>query len=492
MHCLEMPANHNQSHRTDIDGLRALAILPVLLCHARLGCPGGYVGVDIFFVLSGYLITSLILKEQAEGVFSLIGFWERRIRRIFPAMALMLGGTFLLGWFLLLPEDFQLMAKSAIAQAAMLSNVFFYQQMSDGNGYFGPNADTIPLLHTWSLSVEEQFYLFFPVLMTLVLKRRILLRVVGVLGLLSFLMSVWYFVPQYYDSLSVARHPGAFFQLVFGYWHRVALSVAPTMGSFFLLPSRAWELLLGALLALMRGKLVIEKGARELLAWLGVGMIGFTIFCYNDKTPFPGITAIPPCLGAALIIFSNEEELCLTGRLLSFRPVVFVGLISYSLYLWHWPLLVFDKYPAFIKPGPWQRASVLAVSFVLATLSWKYVETPIRTRKIFPRRDFLFAFAGCTATVFLVLGFWVYSSGGVPARFSPEVNRYAAFRNHFVQVLSGQVVELGFTNSTPFNLIVWGDSHAMAVAPVINDLCHKYSLHGALDANDASSRDVCQ
>ena len=462
-----MPANHNQTHRTDIDGLRALAILPVLLYHARLGCPGGYVGVDIFFVISGYLITTLILKEQSEGMFSLTGFWERRVRRIFPAMALMLAGTFVLGWYMLLPEDFQLTARSVIAQAAMLSNVFFYRQTLEGNGYFGPAADTMPLLHTWSLSVEEQFYLFFPILMIVAARYRMLLPMVAVLGPLSFVTSLWYFVPQFFDPVLKA----------------------PT-GAFFLLPPRAWELLFGALLALMRGKLAPDKGARELLGWLGVAMVGYAVLSYDDETHFPGVAAIPPCLGAALIIFSSEGELCLVGRLLSFKPVVFIGLISYSLYLWHWPLLLFDEYAAFIKPGPWQRVAVLAVAFILATLSWRYVETPFRMRKVFPKRSFLFAFAGCTIAVFLALGFWVDSQGGMPARWNPAAYRYEGFRNHYAfrvavganEVRQGHVVELGFTNDTPFDLVVWGDSHAMAVAPVINDLCRKYSLHGALTA----------
>jgi hypothetical protein len=282
---------------------------------------------------------------------------------------------------------------------------------------------------------------------------------------------------------------------VFAYWHRIALLEIPGQGGFFLLPSRAWELLLGALLALMRGELAVDKGARELLGWFGLGMIGYAVFCYNDRTPFPGVTAIPPCFGAALIIFSNEDKLTLMGRLLSFKPVAFIGLVSYSLYLWHWPLLVFDKYPAGIEPGPWERAAVLAVSFVLATLSWKFVETPIRTRKFFPKSRFLFAFAGCAGAVFLSLGFWVYSSGGMPARLSPEVRRYAEFRNHFAfrvatstdQVRHGQMVQLGITNNTPFDLIVWGDSHAMAVAPIINDLCHKYFVHGALTAEHSTA-----
>ncbi|HTV40318.1 MAG TPA: acyltransferase family protein [Candidatus Sulfotelmatobacter sp.] len=463
-----MPADHNQSHRTDIDGLRALAILPVLLYHARLGCSGGYVGVDIFFVISGYLITSLILREQAEGVFSLTGFWERRVRRILPAAALVMAATFLVTWFMFLPEDFKLVAGSAGAQAVMLSNVFFNRQMLEGNGYFGPAADTMPLLHTWSLSVEEQFYLFFPVLMIVAPKGRMFLRIVVVLGALSFVMSVWYLVPKFIDPFRSTTH-----------------------GAFFLLSSRAWELLLGALLALTRGKQVPDKGARELVGWLGVGLVGYAVLRYDDKTIFPGAAAIPPCLGAALIIFSNEGELCSVGRLLSFKPVVFIGLISYSLYLWHWPLLLFDEYSAAVKPGPWRRAAVLAISFILATLSWRYVETPFRMRKVLPKRRFLFAFAGCTTAVFLALGFWMYSTGGMPGRLSPVVYRYAEFRNDYafrdpvgpLQVQHGQVVELGFTNSTPFDLLVWGDSHAMAVAPVINDLCRKYSLHGALTAD---------
>jgi peptidoglycan/LPS O-acetylase OafA/YrhL len=485
-----MSTNHNQGHRTDIDGLRALAILPVLIYHAKLGCPGGYVGVDIFFVISGYLITSLILKEQAEGVFNLPSFWERRIRRIFPAMALMLAGTFLIGWFMFLPDDFQLMAKSAIAQTLLVSNVFFYQQTLGDQGYFGPAADTKLLLHTWSLSVEEQFYLLFPALMILVTRRRMALCAIAVVGLLSLAMSFWYLTPQYFDPLTSFQRPGVFLRFVFGYWHRIALLGGPSPAGFFLLPPRAWELLLGSLLAFARGKLVPDTGAREVLGWLGVGMVGFAIFCYNEKTPFPGLGAILPCLGAALIIFSSEGKLSLVGRLLSLKLFVFIGLISYSLYLWHWPLLVFEKYPV-ITAGPWQRAAALAVSFALATLSWKFVEMPFRTRRLFPKRSFLFTFAGSVTALLLALSYWVYSRGGIPARLSAEANRYAGFRSHFVfrveissdQAWDGQVPQLGITNNRPFDLVVWGDSHAQAMAPVIDDLCRKYSVHGALTAD---------
>lgn len=351
----------SENYRPDIDGLRALAILPVLLFHAKLGCPGGFVGVDIFFVISGFLISSLILKELGDGTFSLISFWERRIRRIFPALALVVLATLAAGWYLFLPDDFESLGKSVIAQAMLLSNVFFYRQA----GYFDTASDTKPLLHTWSLAVEEQFYLLFPLLLIFLAQQRQLSLFKTVIG-----MTIGTFALCVVGSYSYA-------------W-----------ATFYLLPTRAWELFLGALLAMMRGRFAGVVGLpRETAGLLGFSLVCYAIFFYDGDTRFPGLAAIPPCLGTALIIFSSESQLSFVGRILAFKPVVFIGLISYSLYLWHWPILVFSKYTAYDEQSAGLRAALLVASTVLAILSWKYVEMPFRKRWLFHKRPQLFGFA---------------------------------------------------------------------------------------------------
>jgi len=462
-----MSQKNSKSYRPDIDGLRALAVLAVLLFHARLGCPGGFVGVDIFFVISGFLITSLIVKELGEGTFSLISFWERRIRRILPAVVLVALATLAAGWCFFLPKDFELMGKSLVAQAALLSNVFFYRQGLAGGGYFANASEAKPLLHTWSLAVEEQFYLLFPLLLILLARYKAITyaKAIAMLAIGSFLLCV-----------------------VGSYTH--------TEATFYLLPARAWELLLGALLSIMRGQFVAGRLLRETSGWLGLGLIGYSIFGYNGDTRFPGIAAVPPCAGAALIILSSEVESSFVGRMLALKPVVFIGLISYSLYLWHWPLLVFPKYLAPIEPGPGTRSALLAASSILAILSWKYVETPFRKRWILQRRLQIFVFAGVSTFTLLVIGFSVFRSHGFPSRIPAKAIHFAESRNHTAfrsevsleQALAGQFMELGSeeTNQT-ISILIWGDSHAMSLAPLIDDLCRQYSQRGIQATHSATA-----
>ena len=448
-------STNGSRYRPDIDGLRALAVLPVLLFHAKLGCPGGFVGVDIFFVISGFLISSLILKELGDGTFSLINFWERRIRRILPALTVVVLVTLGAGWFLYLPEDFEAVGKSAIAQALLLSNVFFWRQ----SGYFRPGSDTKPLLHTWSLAVEEQFYLLFPLFMMFLARRSRLSLSTTILCLAigSFALSVF----------RIYAHPDS---------------------TFYLLPTRAWELLIGAWLAATHGKLSTSRLTGEVIGWLGVGLVCFSFFFYDRDTRFPGLAAMPPCLGAALIILSSESKLSFVGRILAFSPAVFIGLISYSLYLWHWPLLVFSKYMAKEAQGVGLRIALLLVSIGLAILTWRYIETPIRKRWILGRRPQIFGFAGVSMATLLVLGFLVCLSHGVPSRFPVQALSYTynsrtnrAFLNNLSleQAKAGQFVELGSQKTNqPIAVLIWGDSHAMAVTPVLDDLCRRFSLRG--------------
>jgi peptidoglycan/LPS O-acetylase OafA/YrhL len=451
---------HRNPYRSDIDGLRAVAILPVLLFHAKLGCPGGFVGVDIFFVISGFLISSLLHRDFQEGTFSLTRFWERRVRRIFPALALMVLVTFCAGWLWFVPAELERLGRAVVAQMALLANVLFYRDGLGDNGYFGPTADAKPLLHTWSLAVEEQFYLIFPLLL-LWLHRRNVARIgttIFALGAASLLAS----------AIGVYRFPQA---------------------TFFLLPTRAWELLLGAWLAETRGRFTVGPGPREICGWAGIALIGWAVFAYDGTTPFPGLAALPPCLGAAMIIFSSESSPSQIGRLLSLRPLVWVGLISYSLYLWHWPTLVYSRYFGLEVPDATGRALLLVGAGVLAAASWKWVETPFRTKRVFQRRSWIFGLAAGSTAILLLLGAFAYRSHGVPGRLTGRDLSYAVTRSQMpfnqdvslTDAVAGKFIELGAqAPSQPIRILIWGDSHAMSTAPVIDELCRRFSQRGLL------------
>src|SRR5437588_3933319 len=237
-------AVRSHKYRPDIDGLRALAILPVILFHAGLGCTGGLVGVDVFFVISGFLITSLILNEIDGNCFSLVNFWERRIRRIFPALVPVVVAILVAGWFLYLPHDFELLGQSTVAQAVLTSNFFFWRH----SGYFDAASDTMPLLHTWSLAVEEQFYLLFPPLLVFLArcKRRSNALIILCLCIGSFELSV----------LGTGFNQSA---------------------TYYLLPTRAWELLMGALLSAVPGRQLAKPWWNEAISWSGLALILFSI-----------------------------------------------------------------------------------------------------------------------------------------------------------------------------------------------------------------------
>jgi len=443
-----------------VDGLRALAVLPVLLFHAGLGCTGGFVGVDVFFVISGYVISCLILRENAAGSFSMVQFWERRIRRIMPALTCMVVAVLAAAWLFSLPGDFQLVGKSVLAQAVMGANFYFWK---DGN-YFDAGAETKPLLHTWSLAVEEQFYLLFPLLLTFLVRRK----------------------PQSWQRWIWGIALGS---LVAG----IALTYSShnQRAAFYLLPARAWELLIGVLLAMHRGRFSMSRGAQEASGLAGLALIGWAVFAYDDSTRFPGVAALAPCLGAGLIIASSDARLSFVGRALALRPLVFIGLVSYPLYLWHWPLLVFAKYLSAFELTTATRIGLLLASFVLAVLSWKLVETPFRQRRWLSSRRQVFTFAGVVTGVFISFALTVAAFQGIPARFPASALAYAASRDShgFREVISpdnalaGHFTELGSAKSTqPIRVLVWGDSHAMAIAPAIDTLCREYSQRGVLAA----------
>ena len=447
-------------YRAEIDGLRAIAVGAVLLYHAKLGLPGGFVGVDVFFVISGYLITSLILRDlQNEGGFSLVDFWKRRIRRIFPALLLVLISTFVLGWFFLLPSHFKNLGESLMFQGAFLGNLYFWGSV----GYFGDSTYTIPLLHTWSLAVEEQFYILFP-LIALVLYRKsksILLATLAILTVGSLVLSQYQLQAGHADA------------------------------AFYLLPSRAWELLAGCLLAFIPERETAPSILRKIGAWLGVLILLGSFLFFNESMPFPGLTGLGPVAGTVFVIWgtggANKESLLV--RLLSLRPIVFVGLISYSLYLWHWPILIFATYweENHIVGWPY-RVGLLGLSVLLATLSWKFVEQPVRHLKYFKKgRNCFFLFLALPITS-LVLGGAAYFSNGVSGRFPERVveidfylsngldqtDSWFSARCDLDSAQRGEFPTIGPKDS-PIQCLVWGDSHAMAVMPALEQLS---DIHG--------------
>jgi peptidoglycan/LPS O-acetylase OafA/YrhL len=389
------------AYRPDIDGLRAIAVLAVVGFHVGiLWLPGGYVGVDIFFVISGYLIGSIIISEVRGGRFSLARFYVRRIRRIVPALVVMMLCVLAAAYVLLLPVELANHAASAISVALSVSNIYFLNH----TGYFDAPAATTPLLHTWSLSVEEQFYAVFPLVVLLLhrfLPRRLEAAVI-LLMLVSFAFS----------AVAVATDPER---------------------AFYLAPLRAWELLLGTFLAIRPWTWISRAWIRDVMAAIGLGLIAFAIRKFTFETPFPGVAALAPCVGAALVIAAGQSGPSLVGRLLSLRPVVFFGLISYSLYLWHWPILVFQRTDSILLSHASPRttqAVVIAVSIAVATLSWKFVEQPFRKHR--PTQRNARVYAGGFAALALVIAPAVVMvwSNGLADRFNPQANKYAAYLDY--------------------------------------------------------------
>lgn len=346
-------------YRSEIDGLRALAILSVLFYHAGFGfIPGGFVGVDIFFVISGFLITSIILKETREGTFSYAGFYERRIRRLLPPVIPVIAFCFLFSFFLLNPDQFSSFVSSCYAIVLFVGNWFFLSAVD----YFGGPGDLTPLLHAWSLAVEEQFYFIFPFFLVLLASRPKSIRYVFCASVL--LLSLGYSV--------------------------YLLSQGETEAAFYNSFARFWELMIGAMLAVWNPSKPNQVKA-DLCEVAGVSFIAYAFIFYNAQTIFPGLSALLPTVGAALLIYAAGNGRFIS-KLLKSKPMVLVGLVSYSLYLWHWPIIVFTK---LVKPGAGAILMVagLVVSLILAILSYKLVERPFRMKTVAKSTGASFAFA---------------------------------------------------------------------------------------------------
>jgi peptidoglycan/LPS O-acetylase OafA/YrhL len=435
----------NPFYRPDIDGLRAIAVTVVVLFHA--GCswlPGGFVGVDVFFVISGFLITSIIRREQEKGEFTLAGFYERRARRILPALFGILVFCLVAGPFFMRPWDLAEFGRSIKYVAGSVSNLFFKRVSGD---YFGGDAEMMPLLHTWSLGVEEQFYICIPLLFMLLGRGRSgtsRLRALYVVVTISSLA---------YSAWLVDRSRAQ---------------------CFYLLPARAWELALGGLLALWPVR-VQSALLRQGLGSAGLLMILAAVVFYSDTTSFPGPGALLPCVGAALVIAAGGAGV--TGRLLSTRLLVGVGLISYSVYLWHWPLFTFVRHLELHGRAlpSWTVPAAAVLSYAAGWASWRWLETPFRRKKSWSRRGItIFSLTGLAVLFACAM---VIQKTNIFFQLLPaEALRLAdyrksknplgdeAFSDHSV---ASEPYLYGDRKATP-HLAIWGDSHANALAGALH------------------------
>lgn len=435
-------------YRPDIDGLRAIAVLGVILFHAGLPISGGFVGVDVFFVISGYLITQIILRESSEQRFSLMNFWMRRIRRILPAAAVVTLTTIFVGYFIFDQSSFISLGKAAIAQSLMMANVLFWRR----SNYFSESSELEPLLHTWSLSVEEQFYMIFPLLLVFLLRKtRCTFIILAVAAFASLLLS----------SIGAYTHPSA---------------------TFYLLPTRAWELAAGALLAIFETRLAIRRVAKELMAVAGLGAIVLPMAIYSDSTSFPGLAALPPVAGTVILLAANRGSATFVGRALSLKPVVAIGLASYSLYLWHWPILVFLKH-TLVRQSALSTMAALAGTAVLSYISWRFVEVPFRSSKRLRTPRAAFTFGALASSAVIAAGMLVWFQQGIPSRINTEL---VAIQDDITwngieyesDSPSGVAIGAPRLDAKPPDFVLWGDSHGMAVAELVDSLAREHDISG--------------
>lgn len=433
-------------YRRDIDGLRAVAVIAVVLFHFGVpGFSGGFVGVDVFFVISGYLITSIIWRQRETGRFSFADFWARRARRILPALFVLLAAVLAVGWFLMAPKDYEELGRSVRYQVMFASNLLFMRQ----DGYFDVASDLKPLLHTWSLAVEEQFYIVFPLVLTLLSSRFKHWRLaLFTLLLVSFGLSVW----------AVAQHPEK---------------------AFFLLPMRAWELLAGAMLAVAPARQKrLTASAAQCISLIGMALILIAVFGYDKSTPFPGAAALLPVLGVVALIWANEHHTTWVGRILSTRWMVGLGLISYSWYLWHWPVFVFASYASVDAFGPALTTALIALTLILGYVSWRFVETPFRERRWLASRRQILTGAALGILVLGLAGQALRWTDGLPSRLSEQALQYAKaseWRPELMACITDDksppdtpFCRYGSTPAAPAQMLVWGDSHATALIPALD------------------------
>ncbi len=444
---IQTVTKHETAYRSDIDGLRAIAVLAVLFFHyGATWLPGGFAGVDVFFVISGYLITRHLSADISENGFSLgpllVRFYNKRIRRIIPALAVVLAATIAAGWFLLMPGDFASTGKSAAYSAFGLGNLYFYWN----TGYFDREAELQPLLHMWSLGVEEQFYLVWPVLLALIMwvarGRRIIIGAVITVLIVAGLA---------FSMQTVAVDPKA---------------------AFFLPLPRAWELGIGGLLAFLPA--MRSRWVSEATGIVGISLVAWPLFMLAGAESSLGLSMLPAVIGSALLIWPRTESVA--SRLLSIRPMRAIGLISYSLYLWHWPIIVlFRHYNNGVMPTLLEAVVLAIISMALAYISWRFIEGPARRMQA---PSWSAIATGLTTAAFVAFaGQSVAQNGGFANRLPPDAQKMASLEVMWqwdcpqqveVPELGGNFCAFGAPWETAkVRGILWGDSHAEHFAPIV-------------------------
>ena len=434
-------------YRTEIDGLRALAVVPVLLFHAGFELfGGGFVGVDVFFVISGYLITTILIEDIENRRFSIVSFYEMRARRILPALFFVMLVCIVFSWLWMLPNQTKEFSKSLIAVSLFASNILFWRE----SGYFASTAETMPLLHTWSLAVEEQYYAVFPLFLLVAWrfgKNRVFWMIVG-MSVISLLLSEW------------------------GWRNRAT-------ANFYLAPTRVWELFAGSIASFIVHKQGVKKN--NFLAFLGLVAIVVAIFAYDESTPFPSVYALLPVFGSVLLVLYGEKE-TIVAKFLSTRVMVGLGLISYSAYLWHQPLLAFSRIKSSQNHSFALMLMLTAAPIILAFFTWKFIEKPFREKNKISRKAIATAsFFG--VFFFTAVGYHGIANDGYRDRYDDvlmhldwlsfgeraDIEGYPCIPFSDVKYSHLNLCEYGDTTSKDI-LITYGDSHLDAISYVLNKL----------------------
>jgi peptidoglycan/LPS O-acetylase OafA/YrhL len=446
------------AYRPDIDGLRAIAVIAVIFFHNGIpGFDGGYVGVDVFFVISGYLITQLLEESRDESArHQLATFYVRRLRRILPALLATCLVTAIVAVALFTPDELVSVGKSLAATPVLLSNVATWTR----GDYFAPGVRQLPLSHLWSISVEEQFYLIYPLLLIAITRHRMPYRrlTLVLFASVSLALCIWasHYMPE---------------------------------ANYVFAPTRAWELLLGGTLAIGGAPRIWNRIATEGLAVASLLGIAIAVRLYTPATPYPGTAAMLPCVATAVLLATGRRpQPALVNRMLCWPPLVFVGLISYSLYLWHQPLLVFVNYYYIAPLTPAATAVLLAATLLVAIASWRFIERPVRARILMKSTQTLLVGVGVGSAGILLAGLVLWSSDGFPQRFPPDTRGLIVSMTaspelvHCVedvsleQVRAGRVCNYGPGDPSP-KVLLWGDSHALALMPALKELAKTHGMH---------------
>lgn len=455
-------------YRPDIDGLRAIAVLSVIIFHFFPSLlPGGFVGVDIFFVISGYLITSIIINDVKNRRFSFWEFYKKRIIRIFPALLAMLVAIYILGWFWFLQGDYKSLGKHIFGGSFFISNILLWRE----SGYFDSNSAYKPLLHLWSLGIEEQFYLFWPILLTLFARTKKGLYLTGTIILII--------------SLAISIY-----------------TMHSATGENYYSPlSRCWELMLGALIASLRIKNSIQnEKIRKMASASGAVLIIIALATINSSIPFPGYIALIPVLGTGLLIYGENGVF---NKIISCRPLVFIGLLSYPLYIWHWPIYSASRIMLAEEPSPQIRIASIALCFTLAYLTYKFIEIPIRRST---RKPAIAIALSCSVFGIGIIGLTTFQRDGLPFRAvnnvaENEYQEYASITNiydtfHFPEAIRKDVchsvepdvaLKNGCISMKRNQIFIWGDSYAASLYAGIQHLIetegYKADISQATDGN---------